>query len=177
MTDIRAGLLGKLPTGDGNGLQAIAAEAIKDPKRIRVGIILYDCLDADENFDKGTTTARLRIRRVEDIRTPEHASALQRILMREFETRTGHTTLPMELEEAVEAAFAGLDPDQIAADEVALPKPASEPAGPGVNPVVCACGKEIHFDQATDGWLDTDGWPADDGHAHQPPDAPETDTL
>jgi hypothetical protein len=114
VTDIRAALVGRLPVGDANGLNAVAAELAKDPTRLRVGVILFDVEDVDEKIRKGYTAARVSIRRIEVVRDPADAGALQRILMREFERRTGATVLPIELEEEVEAAFADLDPATVA---------------------------------------------------------------
>jgi hypothetical protein len=185
MSDIRAALVGKLPTGDGNGLNAIAGDLVKDPRRLRVAVIIFDVEDIDEKVRKDYTAARVCIRRVEVVRDSGDGAAMQRILMREFERRTGQTTLPFELEQEVEAAFAGLDTDEVAVAEREAAEGHVEHAGAtedwspmaeldAVNPAVCEqCGTEIHYDEAVPGWLDTNGFPAADGH-HHAPKTPET---
>lgn len=109
MTNVRPALLGKLPNGDGNGLSAITSAMTKEPGRIRVGIVLFDADRLVEKTDDGDHEIRARIRRIEVITDPEDAGVMERILMRQFERRTGQTTLPFELEQDIREAFTGAD--------------------------------------------------------------------
>lgn len=113
MTNVRPALLGKLPNGDGNGLSAITSAMTKEPGRIRVGIVLFDADRLVEKTDDGDHEIRARIRRIEVITDPEDAGVMERILMRQFERRTGQTTLPFELEQDIREAFTGGTDDEV----------------------------------------------------------------
>jgi hypothetical protein len=113
-----ARMLGKLPKGDGNGVGAFAAQLAEEPGRIRAGVILFDIDRIVEKTDDDDKEARIRARRFEIITDPEDAAALQRILMRAFERRTGATVLPFELEQDVEQALGSAARDaRIAAEQ------------------------------------------------------------
>jgi hypothetical protein len=179
VSDIRAALLGRLPSGDGNGLSAVASDLARDPSRIRAAVVLFDADRIVEKTDDGNHEVRVRVRRVEVISAPDDADALQRILMREFERRTGQTVLPIDLEEDVKAAFADLDPDALAAEERPVDDPADhlQAMKNGESAAVCAsCGVELRWDEAVDGWLDRNGFPAADGHRHEPAGAEAGET-
>lgn len=100
---------GNLPLGDGNGFEAIAADMVANPSRMRVAVIIFDASYVKVKTDDKSSTAIIRIRRGEVVTDTAYAALLQRILMHEFEQRTGQTTLPMEMEEETNAAFAEFD--------------------------------------------------------------------
>lgn len=105
MSEVIARLLGKLPKGDGNGLGGLAAELAKDPGRIRVGIVMFDADRIVEKTDDGDHEVRIRHRRIEVAKRPEHLTTLERILLEIFEERTGGAQLPMELHDDADQAF------------------------------------------------------------------------
>jgi len=180
---MRVALLGRLPSGDGNGLSAVAAEMAKEPSRLRVAVVLLDADRIVEKTDDGNHEVRARVRRVEVIHDAEDAGTLQRLLAREFERRTGQTVLPLDLESDVKAAFADLDPagfaqarderertevevEHTGADDgwAATLRAMREGEGSGT----CSCGAVVVWDGMSGAWLDPQGLPADDGHRHEP---------
>lgn len=112
--DIRLGST-TLPKGDANGVAPHSSMLVRpeNRKKLWVGLTIFSLPVLVEDTDKNTTTGKLRIRRVELIVDPSDANDLQRILMRAYERRTGAAVLPLELEQDVERAFDGLDPDAI----------------------------------------------------------------
>lgn len=98
-------MAGMLPEGDANGLAAIGLELVEHPRRRHVVIAIVDTKTIKTNVDTGARTATVRIRRIEAITDPGDRGHLQRLLMREFERRTGQTVLPFDLESEVRAAF------------------------------------------------------------------------
>jgi len=106
MTEVSPKLGGRLPVGDGNGMIDMGYELASNPSKIRAAVILFDCSDVTEKTDSGDRTVKVRVRRIEVIRNPEDFGQMQRLLLREFERRTGKAVLPFELEKDVELAFA-----------------------------------------------------------------------
>jgi hypothetical protein len=110
-----------MPTGDANGLADpdVIREMFDDPTKMRVGIVIFNAPKFDGDTEAGTETRKLTIRRVEVILddTKGDASALQRLLVRAYERRTGATTLNTDLEEDVRAAFDGLNIIDLDAEE------------------------------------------------------------
>lgn len=104
-----ARLAARLPDGDGNGLAAIAHQLVDEPTDIRVVIALIDTMKISANVDDGSHTATVRIRRIEVITDHTDQAQLRRLLMREFERRTGQTTLPLDLENDIHDAFNDTD--------------------------------------------------------------------
>jgi hypothetical protein len=100
-------LAGSLPADENrNGLDAIAAEVVKDPTTLRAVIVLVDCKDILTKADTGDRIATLRIRRIEPIGAKD-ADAGMRLYRKAFERRTGKNALPIDLEGEVDAAFGG----------------------------------------------------------------------
>lgn len=100
-----AGLGGRLPDGDANGLDHIVADLVADPRQVRVMVALIDASKVTTHVDEGRVTATARIRRVEAITDEVDRHATRRILQRAYERRTGMTVLPFDLETDVIAAF------------------------------------------------------------------------
>jgi hypothetical protein len=125
MSGKNAKLQASLPKGDGNGLGSMASELVADPAQVRVGLVLFDVGSLETATDSGEVTAKVRLRRIEVITHTDDAAVMRRILMRAFERRTGQTTLPFDLEQDVETAFEGIDPEDAAAFMVqpTLPDP------------------------------------------------------
>ena len=104
-----AALAANLPDGPANGLAAIAADLVAHPQRVRVVIALVDTLKITKKVDDGTEVPTVRVRRVEVITDDSDAALLRRLLLREFERRTGQAVLPFDLETDVRSVFD--DPD------------------------------------------------------------------
>jgi hypothetical protein len=99
-----------LPKGDENGLYTIAAELIADPKKYRAIIAIVDCRRVTIDQDNGEESATIRIRRAEVV-LPDDLGAAERLIRRALENRTGQTTLPLDLEEEIEATFREMQPE------------------------------------------------------------------
>ena len=106
MADAHIG--GTLPVGDANGLAAIAAELIEDPGRLHVMIAVIDCAKVTTKTDTGDRLATVRVRRIERVLPDDHGAA-EVLMRRSLEQRTGHTVLPLELEDDLRAAFAEIE--------------------------------------------------------------------
>ena len=109
MTETFASLGSSLPKADGNGLSDMGPELLRDRKKIRAAVILFDCSEMVEKTDTGDRIAKVRIRRIEVIHNREDAAIMQRLLMRAWEERTGAAVLPFELEQEVIKAFESFD--------------------------------------------------------------------
>jgi hypothetical protein len=126
---------GNLPTGDQNGLNALAGAMINEPNRLRALLVLIDTSKVTRRTDDGEIIATARVRRIEAI-LPEDFGAAERLIRRSLEKRTGATVLPLELEDELNAAFAAVDlsadPD---APDPAEPEPGEPVAEPGAEPL------------------------------------------
>jgi hypothetical protein len=112
MSEVTVALGGNLPTGDANGLIDMGSEFVKDEaskKKIRAAIVLFDIQKEVRKTDDGSRTAVARIRRIEVVRDSDDFTIMQRLLMREFERRTGQATLPFELEQDIESLLSEVD--------------------------------------------------------------------
>ena len=94
-----------LPTGDGNGLAAIASDLVENPNKVHVVVALIDCMTITQNTDTGDVIPTTRVRRIEVVTDPEDGRRMRTLLRREFERRTGKTVLPFELEDEMRRAF------------------------------------------------------------------------
>jgi hypothetical protein len=101
-------LSSSLPEGEANGLSVIARSLIDEPHRVHAAVVLLDCKRVSTDFDDGSVVATARIRRLEIILGQDHERAEQ-IVRRAFEQRTGQMTLPIDLEDELNAAFDGID--------------------------------------------------------------------
>jgi hypothetical protein len=109
MADRVIKLQAKLPDGDANGLTdpAVISRLMADPTKMRVGIVLFNVAKVEMDTESGDEVAKTLIHRFEPIvdDSKGDASALQRLLMRGYERRTGTTTLDDVLEGDVREAF------------------------------------------------------------------------
>ncbi|MFJ1461793.1 hypothetical protein [Nocardia sp. N2S4-5] len=99
----------RLPGGDRNGLDLIAAAAVEHPHRQHVALVILDTKQVTTDADTGSAVATLRIRRVEIVDRDDLPTA-ERLVRRALERRSGDTVLPIELEDEITIAFKGLDP-------------------------------------------------------------------
>jgi len=68
-------------------------------------VVLLDCSKTTESTDDGSQRATVRIRRVELIVDTGDAKVIERMVERAYETRTGKTMLPFDLEAEVQEAL------------------------------------------------------------------------
>jgi hypothetical protein len=114
MADVTIG--GNLPVGDHDGLTSLASELIASPARMHVMLAVIDTQKITTKTDTGEKTATVRVRRIERV-LPDDLPAAEKLMRRALEYRTGATTLPLDLEDEVQAAFAGFDPDEPEPDD------------------------------------------------------------
>jgi hypothetical protein len=105
-TSAKVKLRAGLPDGEANGLTVEAGQFAEDPDTLRVAVVLLGTKAITEDRDTHDVTATVRVRRVEVIKRGDDVTALQRIMLRAHEERTGKTVLPLEMEGAVEEVFA-----------------------------------------------------------------------
>jgi hypothetical protein len=109
MPDVRNQAL--LPKGEANGLAAISDELIKDPRRLRAALIIFDAKRGTEDYDLDDTVVTVRVRRVETL-LPQDLAAAETMIRRALEFRSGQTTLELELEDEIRKTFDSMkDPD------------------------------------------------------------------
>jgi hypothetical protein len=103
-------LVGSLPKGESNGLDAIARQLIDSPHDVQVLVVLADCKKITTDLDTGDVEPTARIRRIEAIHGPDKELAAK-MLRRAFEGRTGKAVLPFDLEEDLRSVYIDVDPD------------------------------------------------------------------
>jgi hypothetical protein len=107
VSDVKTNAL--MPSGDNNGLALIAAELAAEgrgdkPPRLRAVIALIDCRRVTVDADTHEEVATVRFRRVEVV-LPGDMPAAEKLIRRALEARTDQPTLPLELEDELEATF------------------------------------------------------------------------
>jgi hypothetical protein len=110
-------LSGALPKGDNDGITSMESRLIKKPKGHIVALVILDAKKVETDVETGEKTAKLKIRRIESI-LPEDVETAAQLIRRSFESRTGETTLPIDLENDLKSALAG----------ASLYEPSDEPA-------------------------------------------------
>jgi hypothetical protein len=114
---------GKLPQGDADGLSSLEAIVLKKRQPVVVMMIL-EPTHVDQDLTSGQQTVRMGIRRVEPV-LQDDIEAATRLIQRSFESRTGDSTLPIELENDVKEALKGVDtyiPETPVDEEVIVPE-------------------------------------------------------
>jgi hypothetical protein len=116
MPDVKGTAL--LPKGEANGLSAIADHLLRDPRKMRAALIMFDCRRGTEDYDADDTVLTVRVRRVEPLLSAD-LGEVEKLVRRALEARTGLTTLPMELEDEISELFRDMaepgsaeDPDE-----------------------------------------------------------------
>jgi hypothetical protein len=115
MPDVKKQAL--LPRGEENGLTAIVAELLKDPHRYRAVIGIVDAKRGNVDYDTNAEEVTVRFRRIEVVLRTDLGAAEQ-LIRRSLEFRSDQATLPLELEDELEATFKEmtLDPEDPGAD-------------------------------------------------------------
>lgn len=95
---------GKLPAGDGNGLEPIVFD-LQDARKIHVCICLISGKKGTTDFESGDTVTTARIRRIEPITDTEDLKVAETLMRRALDQRTGRQALPYDLEVEIRGAF------------------------------------------------------------------------
>jgi hypothetical protein len=96
-------LSGSLPTDDRNGLPAIAASLLDNPKSVHVVVALVSCSKITTKPRTGDVVPTIEILACEAFTgATTDAGELHRLLRRQHERRTGKLELPLELEQAID---------------------------------------------------------------------------
>ncbi len=100
-----------LPKADEmNGLGVVAEAAVADSDIKIVAVVVLDCKAITHDVDSGEDVPTFRVRRIEPIGRDDDRAALGRIANRAFESRTGKTVLPLDVEQELADVFGRLDP-------------------------------------------------------------------
>lgn len=120
MPDIKSTAI--LPKGEANGFVAIAKELRDEPLKLRAALIVFNAKRGTEDFDQADTVITVRVLRVARL-LPQDLPHAETMLRRAVEFDSGETTLPLDLEDEIRAAFEGMkEPDSTAdPDEPAAP--------------------------------------------------------
>ena len=112
-----------LPKGEENGLADIAGVLVAEgsgraPMRLRAAIVIFDTKRVGIESDTHEEMATVRFRRVEVLLASDLPTA-EKLIRRALETRSGQTTLELELEDEIRQAFESManpdsteDPDE-----------------------------------------------------------------
>ena len=101
MPDVRSAAL--LPKGEANGFAAIAAELLRDPRRLRAALVVFDCRRATSVTGEQVGCG-CRIRRAE-VLLPDDLGEVEKLVRRALESRTGQQVLPLDLEDEITSLF------------------------------------------------------------------------
>lgn len=88
----------------------LEAAFVNSPARPRAVMAILDVKSIVEDVDTGEVDPLLRILRIEAVR-PEDASTAEQLMRRAIEARSGMTTLLIELEDEIRAAFRDAEDD------------------------------------------------------------------
>jgi hypothetical protein len=121
MPDIKPTAL--LPKGEANGFVTIAKELRDDPLKVRAAIVVFNAKRGTEDYDQADTVITIRVLRVARL-LPQDLPHAEAMLRRAVEYDSGETTLPLDLEDEIRAAFEAMkdpastaDPDEPEPDE------------------------------------------------------------
>lgn len=98
-------LSGRLPEGDHDGLASIVRALVDQPTSVHVLIAICDVAKVTTEVDTGDVVPTVRLRRVEVITDAADSHRMRRLLVREYERRTGKEVLPLDLEDELRDAL------------------------------------------------------------------------
>lgn len=113
-----------LPKGDADGLSGLEGQMLKKLKPV-VALVILEPTVIDEDVKTHEKSLKVGIRRIEAL-LPDDIEAATRLLQRSFESRTGDSTLPIELEEDIRDALKGVDtyiPETSQEEEIVIEVP------------------------------------------------------
>lgn len=93
-----------LPKGDRNGLEPRIPVLINDPEALHVAIVIVRTSKITQNIETGEHDPQVKILRIECV-LPADATQAEKLMRRALEHRQGVTTLPIDLEDEITAAF------------------------------------------------------------------------
>jgi hypothetical protein len=102
MPDVKGTAL--LPKGEANGLAAIAAELLRDPRRVRAALVIFDCKRGTEDYDMADTVVTVRVKRVEPLLAAD-LGEVEKLVRRALEARLGMTVLDVDTEDEIAQLF------------------------------------------------------------------------
>jgi hypothetical protein len=103
MPDVKPTAL--LPKGEANGFAANADELLKDPRRKRAALIIFDLKRGTEDYDQADTLVTIRVRRVELLLPADLKNAELMLRRAQGARTTGDEQLEFEFEKEIEEAF------------------------------------------------------------------------
>ena len=111
MTEVKKTAL--LPRGDANGLDAIADELQREPRRLRAVIAIVDCKRGTTDYDTLEDALTVRVRRIEVLLRTDLDEA-KRLIRRSLEARSDMEVLPLDLEDEISQTFKEMrDPESV----------------------------------------------------------------
>jgi len=102
MPDVKGTAL--LPKGEANAFVAFADELLKDPRRKRAALIIFDCKRGTEDYDQGDTVITIRVRRAEMLLASDLPAA-EKLIRRAAEARNDQPVLPLYVEDEIQQVF------------------------------------------------------------------------
>jgi len=102
MPDVKGTAL--LPKGEANAFVAFADELLKDPRRKRAALIIFDCKRGTEDYDQGDTVITIRVRRAEMLLASDLPAA-EKLIRRAAEARNDQPVLPLDVEDEIQQVF------------------------------------------------------------------------
>jgi hypothetical protein len=88
---------------DINGVDALAAELVKDPETIRVAVLWFDVTKVTHDTDTGDDVPTIRVRRLEPIGDVDTIpDSIRHVVDVATEKRTGRAALPFDLVDVVD---------------------------------------------------------------------------
>jgi hypothetical protein len=103
MADVALG--GRLPKGDGNGLSEIASQLIDNPSQTYMVVASIKLHKIQTDLEKDEVRAVTRIVHIEVVTDGDDSKAIDRIMARQLERRTGQTVLDFDTETAINDAL------------------------------------------------------------------------
>src|SRR5437870_3687250 len=102
----------QLPNGELNGLLAVHKQLLNGKRDVMVAIAILDRRQLVHEDDTDEDVPVVRVRRIEVLSDHEDADAVARLLLREFERRTGQAVLPLDLENDLRSILDAGIPDE-----------------------------------------------------------------
>lgn len=97
-------LIGTLPKDTANGLDVRLSRMVNNPEETHLAVLRLRTASITEKVDTGEREPALKILGIEAV-LPQDAKEAERLLRRALEDRNGVTTLPIEIEDEITAAF------------------------------------------------------------------------
>ena len=106
-----AKLSASLPDGERNGLIALTGELTDNPHKNQVVIAVINCKSISTDVDTGAVVPTARILRIDPLLAEDYKRAEQ-LMRRSLERRNGGETLPIDIEDDIQAIFSAITNDE-----------------------------------------------------------------